>query len=73
MGARLSDEQDVDVNYYILVPFTTAQAALWAADRIEFDTHVVGRAAVDQDTPLVKEVEAHVYVNDYEESYAEPA
>ncbi len=55
MTAALRDEQDVEVNYYVLVPFTTAEAALWAAGRIEewFDCHVIGRAAVDQDAPLV--------------------
>lgn len=50
--AVLSDVQDVDVNYYVLVPFTTSAAAEWAAGEIEahidLDCHVVGAAAVDQ-------------------------
>lgn len=52
----LAEAQDVDVNYYVLVPFTTADAALWAAGRIEamFDCLVVGRAAVSQDALVVE-------------------
>lgn len=41
----LRDDQDVDVNYYVLVPFTTVDAAEWAAGHIgtNFDCHVSAR------------------------------
>jgi hypothetical protein len=55
MSEPLASVQDVEVNYYVLVPFTTSAAALWAAGYIgeRFDCHVVGRAAVDQDALIV--------------------
>lgn len=51
----LADVQDVDVNYYVLVPFTTHAAAEWGAGQIStyFDCHVVSRAAVDQNAAVV--------------------
>ena len=54
----LSESQDVDVNYYVLVPFTTFAAAHWATGHIgtSFDCHIVSRAAVDQDAPVLAEV-----------------
>ncbi len=56
----LRDVQDVDVNYYVLVPFTTAAGAGWAANLIaeKFDCHVVGVVAVDQDAIVVADVKA---------------
>jgi hypothetical protein len=52
---NLSDEQDVDVFFYVIVPFTTVDAAEWAAGHIgcNFDCHVISAAAVDQDAPLL--------------------
>ena len=43
-----------EVNYYVVVPFTTLQAAEWAWGEIdpEFDCFVIGAAAVERDTPL---------------------
>lgn len=49
----LAETQDVEVGFYVLVPFTTVEGALWGAGRISawFDCHVVGIDAVAQDTP----------------------
>ena len=54
-GTSLGEGQDSDVNYYVIVPFTTAAAAEWAMGEIgmKFDCHVISAAAVDQNAPLV--------------------
>lgn len=54
IGQTLRDVQDVDVNYYVLVPFTTVDACEWFTNVVapSFDCHIVSRAAVDQDAPL---------------------
>lgn len=46
----LAETQDGEVNYYVLVPFTTFDGAMWGAGHVssKFDCHVVGIAAVDQ-------------------------
>lgn len=48
---------DGDHNYLVVVPFTTAQGALWGAGEIGafLDCEVISIAAVDLDTPLVTE------------------
>lgn len=50
--AALSEVQDVDINYYVLVPFTTCAAAEWAAENIYttlgLDCHVIARPPVNQ-------------------------
>lgn len=48
----LSEVQDVEVNYYVLVPFTTLEGALLGAGHIApgLDCHIVSAAAVDQKT-----------------------
>jgi hypothetical protein len=53
-------KDDGDHNYFVVVPFTTAEGALWGAGHIEtmFDVAVIGAAAVDLDTPLVEEPES---------------
>jgi hypothetical protein len=57
----LRDVQDVDVNFYVLVPFTTLRAAEWAASRIAraqigFDCHIVDRVAVDQSARVLTDL-----------------
>ena len=46
-----------DHNYFIVVPFTTADGAFWGAGHIEamFECAVIGAAGVSEDTPLVGE------------------
>lgn len=46
----LAETQDDEVNFYVLVPFTTVEGALWGAGHVatHFDCHVVSIAAVDQ-------------------------
>lgn len=48
----LREAQEPEVNYYVLVPFTSMEGALWGAGHVatHFDCHVVSSAAVDQDT-----------------------
>lgn len=60
MSERLRDwlqKDDGDHNYFVVVPFTTAEGALWGAGHIElmFDATVIGAAAINLDTPLVEE------------------
>lgn len=49
---------DQDVNYYVIVPYTTFAAAEWAMGHIgvNFDCHVISAAAVDQDAPVLSSV-----------------
>lgn len=58
MSEHLSAVQDSDVNFYVIVPFTTVAAAEWAAGEVGclFDCHVISAASVDPSALVVASV-----------------
>jgi hypothetical protein len=53
--ATLGDVQDEEVNYYVLVPFSTVDACEWFIGYVaeSFDCHIVSRTSVDQNAFLM--------------------